>query len=283
VPPYVIFHDSALGEMATYYPQSAETLSQMQGVGAVKLARYGDAFLRVIRAYCQERGIAEKKKIETEFLPRNSASKTGSKVRVATNGKTRRDEVVDLYQQGRGVSEIAEIFNVKPATVSNHLWEALKDGVTVAPEPLLADCTLSDEERARVLKQFEVLGAGQLRPVYEALGETVSYDQLQLLRLYFVAAALGPMPTLPRPDARIEPLVIECVQALPGALPRSGAAKLLVGSDSVRVGEWSDHPLFGRLADLPRHVVMAEIDRLLASGDLSLDEHGHLVASSARA
>jgi ATP-dependent DNA helicase RecQ len=283
VPPYVIFPDSSLSEMAHYYPQSPEALGQMQGVGAVKLARYGDAFLSVIRAYCQERGIAEKKKVEAGILPRNSVSMTGSKARGATNGKTRRDEVVELYQQGRGVGEIAEIFNVKPATVSNHLWEALKDGVTVAPEPLLADCALPDEERARVLKQFEVLGAGQLRPVYDALGETISYDQLHLLRLYFVAAALGPMPSPAPPDPKIQAAVIECVHALPGTLPRSGAAKLLVGSDSVRVREWSDHPLFGRLADVPGYVVMSEIDRLIQTGELHLDERGYLAVDPARA
>ena len=78
VPPYVIFHDSALGEMASYYPQSAEALSQMQGVGAVKLARYGDAFLRVIRAYCEVRSIAEKPKVVA--LTRTT--------RVPANGKT---------------------------------------------------------------------------------------------------------------------------------------------------------------------------------------------------
>ena len=41
-------------------------------------------------------------------------------------------------------------------------------------------------------------------------------------------------------------------------------AKLLVGSDSARVGEWTDHPLFGRLAGVPRFAVMSEIDRLIA-------------------
>jgi ATP-dependent DNA helicase RecQ len=190
VPPYVIFHDSALGEMATYYPQSAEALGQMQGVGAVKLERYGDACLRVIRAYCQERGIAEKPKIETEFLRRNSVSKA-AKTRPPANGKTRRDEVVDLYQQGRGVNEIAEIFSVQPKTVINNLWEAAQEGVTIAPEPLLADCALSAEAQARVLAEFERLGADTLRPIYDALGETVEWDQLHLLRLYFVLKALA--------------------------------------------------------------------------------------------
>ncbi len=279
VPPYVIFHDSALGEMATYYPQSAAALAQMQGVGAVKLERYGEAFLAVIRAYCAELGIAEKPK----QAPPSTRSNAIVKSRLPANGKSRRDEVLELYQQGRGVGEIAEIFNVKAATVSNHLWEALKDGATIAPEPLLDGSTLSAEERARVLEQFKSLGAGQLRPVYDALGESVSYDELHLLRLYFVAAALGPMPSYPPPDAKIEALVIECVRALPGALPRSGVAKLLVGSGSVRVGEWADHPLFGRLADVPRYAVMGEIDRLILAGELYLDERGYLVTASARA
>ena len=187
VPPYVIFHDSALGEMATYYPQSAATLTQMQGVGAVKLERYGEAFLGVIRAYCAERGIAEKPKVETGLLGRNSVPKS----RLPTNGKTRRDEVVDLYQQGRGVGEIAEIFNVKLGTVVNHLWESLRAGVEVPAAPLLADCSLSAEKRAQVLAEFENLGADLLRPIYDALGETVDWDQLHLLRLYYVLTALA--------------------------------------------------------------------------------------------
>jgi ATP-dependent DNA helicase RecQ len=110
---------------------------------------------------------------------------------VPANGKTRRDEVLDLYQSGRGVAEIADIFNIKPATVTNHLWEALKDGATVAPEPLLANCTLPAEQQARVLEAFERLGADFLRPVYDALGEMVGWDELHLLRLYFVASAWG--------------------------------------------------------------------------------------------
>ena len=144
-------------------------------------------YKRQIRAYCQSRGISEKPKAETGPLRRNPVSSS----RVAANGKTRRDEVLDLYQSGRGVAEIADIFNIKPATVTNHLWEALKDGATVAPEPLLANCTLPAEQQARVLEAFERLGADFLRPVYDALGEMVGWDELHLLRLYFVASAWG--------------------------------------------------------------------------------------------
>ncbi|MXO91599.1 DNA helicase RecQ [Pontixanthobacter aquaemixtae] len=51
VPPYVIFHDATLREMASSRPSSLEELGGIVGVGAKKLAAHGDAFLSVIRQY----------------------------------------------------------------------------------------------------------------------------------------------------------------------------------------------------------------------------------------
>jgi ATP-dependent DNA helicase RecQ len=49
VPPYVIFHDSTLREMARLQPMSQSELSRISGIGTRKLEAYGDAFLEVIR------------------------------------------------------------------------------------------------------------------------------------------------------------------------------------------------------------------------------------------
>jgi ATP-dependent DNA helicase RecQ len=48
VPPYVVFHDSTLREIAARKPQNLDELGRVQGVGAVKLARYGDAMLAAL-------------------------------------------------------------------------------------------------------------------------------------------------------------------------------------------------------------------------------------------
>jgi ATP-dependent DNA helicase RecQ len=50
VPPYVIFHDSTLREMATFRPETIDQMAMIQGVGAAKLERYGKSFLKVIAA-----------------------------------------------------------------------------------------------------------------------------------------------------------------------------------------------------------------------------------------
>ena len=53
VPPYVIFHDSTLRDMAEASPATLQQLSQVSGVGAAKLERYGEAFLEVIEAHLE--------------------------------------------------------------------------------------------------------------------------------------------------------------------------------------------------------------------------------------
>jgi ATP-dependent DNA helicase RecQ len=62
VPPYVIFSDRTLVEMATYYPQTRTSLRRIAGVGDVKLERYGKDFLGVICDYALKHKIKEVKK-----------------------------------------------------------------------------------------------------------------------------------------------------------------------------------------------------------------------------
>ncbi len=51
VPPYVIFHDAVLREMASARPTSLRALGEIGGVGAKKLDAYGGAFLAVVRGF----------------------------------------------------------------------------------------------------------------------------------------------------------------------------------------------------------------------------------------
>jgi ATP-dependent DNA helicase RecQ len=59
VPPYVIFSNVTLMEMAEKKPQSMEGMRRISGVGEVKAARYGEAFLTAIDAWRQEYGHSE--------------------------------------------------------------------------------------------------------------------------------------------------------------------------------------------------------------------------------
>jgi ATP-dependent DNA helicase RecQ len=54
IPPYVVFSDRTLHEMATIFPRTAEAMLTVSGVGEVKLERYGRQFLRLIDRYCSD-------------------------------------------------------------------------------------------------------------------------------------------------------------------------------------------------------------------------------------
>jgi ATP-dependent DNA helicase RecQ len=59
VPPYVVFHDSTLREMALERPTSAAGLARLSGVGEAKLERYGPAFIAVIRSWVDAQGTSQ--------------------------------------------------------------------------------------------------------------------------------------------------------------------------------------------------------------------------------
>ncbi|MCK9197548.1 MAG: DNA helicase RecQ [Syntrophales bacterium] len=62
LPPFTIFHDRTLKEMAVYFPQTREELSAIYGIGMAKLEKYSDTFLKIIVEYCQTQEIVERTK-----------------------------------------------------------------------------------------------------------------------------------------------------------------------------------------------------------------------------
>jgi ATP-dependent DNA helicase RecQ len=72
-------------------------------------------------------------------------------------------------------------------------------------------------------------------------------------------------------------LIVECVKSAPGQLPRSGVAKLLVGSESERVEKFQNHPFYGRLKGRSRIDVTLQVDVLIEHGVLKQNDKGYLI------
>ncbi|MGE5856296.1 MAG: HRDC domain-containing protein, partial [Syntrophaceae bacterium] len=60
IPPYAVFHDRTLKEMAAHLPQTKDGLSRIYGIGAAKLEKYGEVVLDIIRQHCRVHRIAER-------------------------------------------------------------------------------------------------------------------------------------------------------------------------------------------------------------------------------
>jgi ATP-dependent DNA helicase RecQ len=76
LPPYVIFQDPSLEEMATTYPTSKEDLAQVNGVGMGKVNKFGKEFLEVIQKYVDENDI----ETANEVVVKSSVNKSKTKI-----------------------------------------------------------------------------------------------------------------------------------------------------------------------------------------------------------
>jgi hypothetical protein len=75
-------------------------------------------------------------------------------------------------------------------------------------------------------------------------------------------------------------IILACVRSLPGQLPRSGVAKLLVGSSAKRITRFKTHRYYGQLANYTRKAITREVDVLIERGYLILGEHNKVTVGS---
>jgi ATP-dependent DNA helicase RecQ len=111
VPPYVIFHDSALKEMALIKPTTTEEFLQITGVGAAKAQRYSEVFLDCIRG--EDIDLSHYiEKIQTPLMETTEIKKKKNKI------DDKKLLIISLLKEGKlNSAEIAEKTGVSPPTV----------------------------------------------------------------------------------------------------------------------------------------------------------------------
>jgi ATP-dependent DNA helicase RecQ len=178
VPPYVIFSDKTLVEMAACYPQSRAALLNISGVGQTKLKDYGDAFLDILRPFCDKHHLQERRLESTTGSKK--ANPSGSKY--MTYGAA--------YQSGKSLDDLMQQMNVNQATVLDNLgWYLQAGNLLKVREDILMLLTCTPEQQKDAFQAFEELGAERLKPVFEQMNEQLSYDEVKLLRLIYLSRA----------------------------------------------------------------------------------------------
>ncbi|HSL29135.1 MAG TPA: DNA helicase RecQ [Anaerolineales bacterium] len=172
VPPYVIFSDRTLVEMAAYYPQSVASLLKISGVGQVKLRQYGEPFLEVLRAYCEKHKLKE--------TPRESP-------REKSDSSRRYVLVAEAYNAGDTVQSLMEHYRVTAGTILDHLTRYLAAGKQLRNgADLVAFTSATPEQQQAAFATFDELGTVFLKPVFDRLNGMLSYEDLKILRLLYM-------------------------------------------------------------------------------------------------
>jgi ATP-dependent DNA helicase RecQ len=170
VPPFVVFGDLALRQMALYLPQSEENFSRISGVGQEKLKRYGAIFTEVIQTYAQENNLSEKDvPVKRSARPQRS-NRLGSTYR----------ETRELLRQKMSIDKMASMRGLAAGTIAAHIEKLLSSGETIDINYLRP----SEEQLETIKAAFQKSGGTALSPVLEMLGEPFSYAELKIARLF---------------------------------------------------------------------------------------------------
>ncbi len=170
VPPYVVFADKSLRDMAEKRPQNLTEFVEVYGVGSNKRDKYGKVFLEVIRTFCQEQG-----------LPTNAASSEVVDVPTLANvASYSQMQTWELYRQNLTVQAIANARGMSPNTISGHLVELMEMGREVDINVLV-----ESERQQAIVNAIEIIGDEKLRAIYEFLQEVYTFEEIKLVRAWW--------------------------------------------------------------------------------------------------
>ena len=186
VPPYVIFSDRSLIEMAAYYPQSNASLLSIAGVGQVKLNRFGAPFLEIIKSFCEKHALKELHPSPSNgksVSPGQPAEKSKSTVEIGERTRL----VAEAFNEGVTVKVLMERHQVTRSTILEHLTKYLQAGNLLRRQEDLQNLTsVTPEQKLAAFAAFNGLGSELLRPIFDKLNGTINYEDIKILRLMYL-------------------------------------------------------------------------------------------------
>lgn len=166
VPPYIIFPDTSLREMAMYLPITEQSFLKIKGVGQKKYKSYGKSFIAVIEDFVERNNA-------TPIVNRNK-TKNSSKNTFKTPSHL---ESYEFYKSGKTIEEIAQLRELKKDTILTHLVKCQEqENKTIHWEDFV-----NKGIESLVLNAIDQVGAEYLKPIKEILPENISYYDIKIV------------------------------------------------------------------------------------------------------
>ena len=171
IPPYVIFQDVSLEQMATMYPINMQELQNIQGVGAGKAKRYGKEFCELIARHCEENGIERPE----ELRVRTVAKKSMLKVKIIQN--IDRQVALDDIALAQGL-EFEDLLDEVEAIV----YSGTKLNIDYFLEEVMDDDHVDD-----IYDYFRESETDNLDVAMKELGRDYDENEIRLVRIKFMS------------------------------------------------------------------------------------------------
>ena len=172
LPPFVIFLETSLQDMATLYPTTVADLDKCQGVSKGKALRYGKPFVELIARYVEENNIEK----PDDFVMKSVVNKSGLKVYIIQNTDKRIPlETIAKNKELRLDNLLEEMETIAASGTKLNLDYAI-------------DEMLDEYEQEEILEYFKGCETSSLQVAQEEMADSnFTWEQLKIMRIKFLA------------------------------------------------------------------------------------------------
>ena len=171
LPPYVIFMDISLEEMATSYPITMEELQNIQGVGMGKARRYGKEFLELIKRHCEENEIERPEDLRVRTVARKSVLKV---------------KIIQSIDRQVALDDIAEAQGIDFEDLLTEIEAIVYSGTKLNIDYFIEE-VIDDDHVDEIYDYFKESETDDLATALEELGDEYSEDEVRLVRIKFIS------------------------------------------------------------------------------------------------
>ncbi|MFQ3214551.1 MAG: ATP-dependent DNA helicase RecQ [Marivirga sp.] len=171
LPPYVIFQDPSLEEMATTYPISNDELAAVNGVGLGKVQKFGKPFLDMIKNYVDENDIIT----AADVMVKTSVNKSKMKIFIIQQV----DKKIDL-------EEIAELKDINFEELIDEIEHICYSGTRLNLDYYLEQI-IDDDKQEEIMDYFLSAESDKISDAMDEFDDEFSEEDLRLMRIKFLS------------------------------------------------------------------------------------------------
>lgn len=171
LPPYVIFQDTSISEMATQYPITIEELAKITGVGQGKAKKFGQPIVSLIKNYVEENEIER----PSDIVIKTSANKSQLKVFIIQNI----DRKINLEQ-------ICKLKKLEFNDLLTELESIVYSGTKINLDYYIYD--MMDEDKVdEIIQYFKESETDSIEEALKEFGNDTSEEEIRLVRIKFLS------------------------------------------------------------------------------------------------
>ncbi|MFO7575184.1 MAG: DNA helicase RecQ [Bacteroidales bacterium] len=172
VPPFVIFQDPSIEEMAIQYPVTIEELQNISGVGAGKAQRYGHEFVEVIKRYVEEKEIIR----PLDMVVKSVVNKSGLKV-----------YIIQSIDRKRSFEDIANAKGLDLDELISEVEAIVHSGTRLNLDYYI-DEVIDEERQEDIFLYFrEEAETDSIEEAIQELGGEFEEEEIRLMRIKFLS------------------------------------------------------------------------------------------------